>query len=133
MNVVDIPITGLYAGILGLFVIPLSIHVIVNRYRAKIGLFDGGDEQLGKAMRVHGNFTEHVPLALILMVLAEFNEAPPEMMHTLGLVLVGARLFHVYGISMSAGLTVGRFLGVMGTWFVIAWSGGYSVARFIGF
>ncbi|MBT4891201.1 MAG: hypothetical protein HON65_16780 [Rhodospirillales bacterium] len=133
MTITGLPITGLYAGILGLFVIPLSIHVILNRYRAKIGIFDGGDEQLGKAMRIHGNFTEHVPLALILMILAEVNGSGPEMMHTLGLILLGSRLFHVYGLSMSAGPSVGRFVGVMGTWAVIAGSGGYCVARFIGF
>ncbi len=133
MTIGGLPITGLYAGILGLFVIPLSIHVVLNRYRAKIGIFDGGDEQLGKAIRVHGNFTEHVPLALIVMILAELNDGSQEMMHSLGLLLVGSRMFHVYGLSMSAGQSVGRFAGVLGTWTVIAVSSGYCVSRFIGY
>ena len=133
MTLAALPITGLYGGLLGLIVIPLSLHVVLNRYRAKIGIFDGGDEQLGKAIRVHGNFTEHVPLALILMLLAELNDGTPEMMHILGMVLLGSRLFHVYGLSMSVGQSVGRFLGVMGTWGVIAWSGGFSVILFLGY
>lgn len=133
MQDLSLPITGLYAGILGLFVIPLSIHVIVNRYRAKIGILDGGDPQLGKAIRIHGNFMEHVPIALILMALAEANGAEPEMMHSSGLVLVGARLFHMWGLSMSTGPSVGRFVGVLGTWLVIAVGAGYGVARFIGY
>ncbi len=133
MTLENVAITGLYAGILGLFVIPLSAHVILNRYRAKIGLFDGGDPQLGKAIRIHGNFTEHVPLALILMVLAELGGAEPEIMHTMGMILVGARLFHVYGLGISTGQSVGRFLGVMGTWLVIGGAGLYNVAKFIGF
>jgi len=133
MTLSGLPITGLYAGLLGLIVIPLSLHVVINRYRAKIGIFDGGDEQLGKAIRVHGNFTEHVPFALILMILAEMNDGTPEMMHILGMVLLGARMFHVYGLSMSAGPSVGRFIGVMGTWGVIAVSGGFSVIQFLDY
>lgn len=133
MALENVAITGLYAGILGLFVIPLSIHIILNRYRSKIGLFDGGDPQLGKAIRIHGNFTEHVPLALILMMLTELNDAAPELMHAMGLVLVGARLFHVYGLSTNTGPSVGRFLGVMGTWLVVGGASLYNVARFIGF
>jgi len=133
MTLDNVAITGLYAGILGLFVIPLSAHVIINRYRAKIGIFDGGDPQLGKAIRIHGNFTEHVPLALILMLVTELNGAEAEMMHAIGLILVGARLFHVYGLGVSTGQSVGRFLGVMGTWFVIAGAGLYNVTKFIGY
>lgn len=133
MSLDNVAITGLYAGILGLFVIPLSAHVILNRYRAKIGLFDGGDPQLGKAIRIHGNFTEHVPLALILMLASELNGAEAEIMHALGVILVGARLFHVYGLGISTGQSVGRFLGVMGTWLVIGGAALYNVAHFLGF
>ncbi len=133
MTFTELPITGLYAGLLGLFVIPLSFHVTLNRYRAKIGIFDGGDEQLGKAIRMHGNFTEHVPMALILMILAELNGGGPQLMHILGLVLLGSRMVHIYGMFMSVGPSVGRFVGVMGTWSVIACSGGYCVIRYFGY
>ena len=52
----------------------------------KIGLLDGDDPQHGKEIRIHGNFTEHVPFALILMILVELNDAEPELMHTMGIV-----------------------------------------------
>ena len=55
-------ITAVYAGILALMLVMLGILVVKNRYRAKVGLFDGGDEQLGQAIRVHGNFAEYLPV-----------------------------------------------------------------------
>jgi hypothetical protein len=133
MLLANLPITGLYAGLISLFVIPLGIHVVINRIRSHIGIFDGGDEQLVKAMHILSNFTEHVPLALIVMILAELSGAEPEMMHLMGAILIGARSFHIYGLSMSAGPSIGRFIGAMGTWGVIAFSGGFCVTRYLGY
>ena len=48
----------------------LSMRMISNRVRARVNLLDGGDEALTRAMRVHGNFAEYVPFALLLMALA---------------------------------------------------------------
>ena len=76
--------TGLYAGLLGLLLIVLSMRVVQNRWRAKVGLGHGGDKALRKAIRIHGNFIEYVPLALLLMALIEMNGAQPPWLHGLG-------------------------------------------------
>ena len=66
------PITALYAGLLAPLFLLLSVRVIRQRRGAKVAVRgDGGDAMLLRRMRVHANFAEYVPLALLLMALAE--------------------------------------------------------------
>ena len=70
------PITALYAALLaGIFVI-LSVRVIAARRGSGAPLGDGGNPELLRRIRVQGNFSEYVPLALILLALAEGLQAP---------------------------------------------------------
>ena len=119
MNAIAVPVTGLYAGVLALFMVALALRVIRNRVRAKVGLFDGGDEGLGRAMRVHGNFIEYVPMALILMALVEINGAPAWALHAWGGGIIVSRLFHAYGLTTSSSRSLGRTLGMVLVWAVI--------------
>jgi len=112
-------VTTLYAGILGLLYIGLSLFVIRGRFKYRVGVGDGGDDALFKRIRLHGNFIEYVPFALILMVLAEREGAPEQWMHGLGLALVVGRLLHIYGFSRTDGTSFGRFVGTVITFFVI--------------
>ena len=126
----SVAVTGLYAGILGIVFIVLSMRVINNRVRAKVNLLDGGDEALRRAMRVHGNFAEYVPFALLLMALAEIQGASGLFMHVLGTGLIVCRLCHAYAITATTGRTSTRFIGVAGTFGIIIAAGGYSIYRF---
>ena len=63
--------TAIYAAILGLPAAILTVNVIVNRVRAKVDVADGGVAALGQAIRAHGNFAEHTPLALLLIGLVK--------------------------------------------------------------
>ncbi|MGB0751287.1 MAG: MAPEG family protein, partial [Gammaproteobacteria bacterium] len=61
-------ITALYAGILGVIMVLLSLRVIVvARARAHIPYGDGGKDELTPVVRAQGNFAEYVPLALLLI------------------------------------------------------------------
>ncbi len=126
----SVAITGLYAGILGIVFFVLSMRVINNRVRAKVNLLDGGDEALTRAMRVHGNFAEYVPFALLLMALAEIQGGSGLFIHVLGTVLIVCRLSHVYAITATTGQNPFRFIGFAGTFCVIFAAGGYSIYRF---
>lgn len=95
------PITALYAGLLAPLFILLSIRVIQKRRGARVGLGDGGDGELLRRMRVHANFAEYVPLALLLMALAESLKTDARMLHGLGIALVVGRIVHAYGVSQS--------------------------------
>ena len=111
-----IPITGLYGGLLALLILVLSVLVSVNRARSKVDLGDGGEGALRRAIRVQGNAIEYVPLALILMGIAEVNGLTPMVLHIVGIVLFAARLAHAAGLGRHDGVSAARLVGTAGTW-----------------
>jgi hypothetical protein len=92
-------ITGLYAALLGLMFLALSVHVTKGRIGYKISLGDGGNDDLATRIRIHGNFAETVPFALILMMLVEMHGAPLASLHAMGIILIVARTLHGYGMK----------------------------------
>jgi len=118
MNAFPVPITAVFAGLLALMLVGISVRVTVLRARKKINLFDGGDEQLGRAIRVQGNFIEYVPMALALMALIEWTGAAPWLVYVTGAVLLAARVVHAFGLYSS--VFPARVAGTSITWIVIA-------------
>lgn len=92
-------VTALYAAILALVFVGLSVRTIRLRRGSRVAIGDGGDKQLARAMRVHANFAEYVPLALLLIFLLEAGGAPPLAIHLLGAALLAGRLLHAWGVS----------------------------------
>jgi uncharacterized membrane protein YecN with MAPEG domain len=111
---------ALYAGILGLIYVPLGFRIALMRGRFKVGIGDGGNAELARAIRVHGNFIEYVPIALILLFAVEALAYPAWSVHALGVVLVVARLGHLWGLGGSIGISIGRTAGMTLTWLMIA-------------
>ncbi len=109
----------LYAALLGLLLIALSVNVVLARRRYRVGLGVGDDEGMHQAVRVQANFAEYVPLAVVLLVLSELSGLPIGAVHAAGIVLVTSRLLHAWGLSRSPGRTFGRFYGTAGTWLVM--------------
>ncbi|MGQ0677539.1 MAG: MAPEG family protein [Rhodospirillales bacterium] len=112
-------ITAIYAGLLGLLLLVLSINVIRLRWKHQQGIMDGGHRDLARAIRVQGNFTEYVPLALILMFFVEAAQYPAAAIHAFGLALVAGRCAHAWGLSRSETRTPGRAAGVTLTFAVL--------------
>ena len=112
-------ITGFYAGLLALVYIALIFNVIAKRLKFGIGLGSAENHILDKAVRVHGNFAEHVPFALLLMALCDYNGTDPIYLHAMGIVLVIARILHAYGLTKTSVRSFGRSVGVVGTALVI--------------
>ncbi|MBA5776345.1 MAPEG family protein [Stappia sp. F7233] len=92
-------ITPIYAGLLGLVFLVLSIRVIRVRRGERVSLGDGGSKILLRRQRAHGNFAEYTPLVLILMALAEIQSAPFLLLHLTGLCLLCGRLSHAYALG----------------------------------
>jgi hypothetical protein len=115
----SVHITALYAGLTGLLFLGCVIQVVRQRVRAGVGIGDGGDERLLRAIRVHGNLAEYAPIVLLLLLVCELNGGRPWLLHVLGGVFVLSRLAHAYGLSGSAGRSPGRFAGTVGTWAVL--------------
>jgi len=112
-------ITAGYAGLCGLLLIVLSYRVVRLRRRLKVGIGTGGQEELARAIRVQGNFTEYVPLILVLLALAEIQGLTGWAMHLAGAALVFGRVLHAWGLGQSAGRSPGRFVGTSLTWLVL--------------
>jgi len=118
----------LYAGILGLMNIVLA--VLAGRLRGSTGISvgDGGNSELTVAMRRHGNFSEFVPLALILLVLLEIAGVASTAIYVLGGLLVLARVCHAIGIKANSMQNSLRIVGaavtallsvVMSVWAIV--------------
>jgi uncharacterized membrane protein YecN with MAPEG domain len=88
-----------YAAILVLMFVFLSVRVIQMRASAKIGIGTGNDPAMERRIRVHGNFAEYVPLALLLLAFMEMQQQSRYLIHILCIVLVVARIVHAIGVT----------------------------------
>ena len=113
-------ITAIYAGLLAVFFIILSVRVIGVRQSARVAVGDEGNLALRRRIRAHGNFAEYVPMAIVLMGLAEGLFAPPLLLHAMGVALVAGRLLHATGISRVDEKLWLRITGMTLTFAVIA-------------
>jgi uncharacterized membrane protein YecN with MAPEG domain len=93
-------VTPLYAGILTLWFVLLSVRVM-NLRRGGVAFGDRGDITMTRVIRAQANFAEYVPLALLLMGFLEVTRHSIYMLHALGIILVVARVLH--GLALSYG------------------------------
>ena len=105
-------ITALYAGLNGLILLVLAIRVARQRGVSKVGIGTGGDAVLERAIRIHGNAVESIPIVLILLGLAEACGSKPLLLHGIGIALTLGRLFHIWGLTRSSGASFGRVAGM---------------------
>jgi len=108
-------ITAFYAGLLGLIGIVVAFQCGRLRGKLNVPIGDGGDRGLLLAMRRHSNFTEWVPIALILIALLEMNGVSRYAIHALGAGLVIARIAHALGLRPDTLTNPARFVGAAGT------------------
>lgn len=125
-------VVTLYAGLLGLFYVYLSVRTIGFRRKAQISIGDGGDQEMLRAIRMHANFAEYTPLALVLLVLMELQNSPTGLLHVLGCLLVLARVAHAYGISSVQAPGKFRVGGMAGTFTTLVISSLWLVSAFVG-
>ena len=114
-----LPITAFYAALCALVFAGLTLGVVRARMRSKVLLGTGGDRMLERAVRAHANFSEFVPLALVLLALAEGLGLAAWALHALGAVLVLARIVHGIGISREPDVAALRGLGAVLTLSVV--------------
>ncbi|MGY0579906.1 MAG: MAPEG family protein, partial [Paraglaciecola chathamensis] len=113
------PITAFYGGLLGITFMYLSILVIQGRRSGKISLGDGGDNHFLGVIRAHANFAEYVPLILVLMLVAEINQAHVAVLHSAGVALLIGRLVHAYGLKHHSGASWQRVSGMLLTFIAL--------------
>jgi uncharacterized membrane protein YecN with MAPEG domain len=113
-------VTPLYAALLGLWLLVLSVRVIDARRVARVSLGSGGNTKLERAIRGQANFVEYVPVALIMLLVLELARFSIYLLHLLGVTLLIARLLHGYAFAFSAHFRFGRVAGAALTFIVLA-------------
>jgi uncharacterized membrane protein YecN with MAPEG domain len=94
-----LPITLTIAAAAALLNIWIASRVGTLRRRHKILIGDGSNPLLTARMRAHGNFSEYVPLFVILLGLVELAEGSPAWLWGVGALFVLGRILHVFGMD----------------------------------
>ena len=110
-------VTTIYAGLLALLIVWLSLRVIGLRRGRRIRLGDGGDPELQGAIRAQANATEYIPLSILLLFLLEMSGGHVALLHAGGLAIVAGRVLHARGLLTDP--LRWRVLGMQFTLFAI--------------
>ena len=117
-----VPVTALYGALNAFLTIALAANVSRVRVKHKIFRGDGGNAEVANAVRAHGNNIEHVPLALLLLLIAELCGGSSVVLHISGGALLVARLGHAFGFIKTSPL---QAVGAMSTLAIQAMLAGY--------
>lgn len=121
-----LPLTLCTAGLCVGLQFGLTALVIARRARTGISLLDGGDTTLARRMRAHGNFTETVPIALLLLALLELAGAGRWPLAAVAVLLVFGRALHAVGVLQS-GDGLARRAGMVATLLALSLLGAASL------
>jgi uncharacterized protein len=125
-------VTPIYAGLLAFLYLFLSYSIIRLRRRQNVSVGDGGDPLFLRRMRAHGNFAEYVPLALLVMAMAELQGAGAATLHAIGGLLLAGRLVHGWCFLFTDRNLKARVAGMAMTLLAIALGGGVSLWAGLG-
>jgi uncharacterized membrane protein YecN with MAPEG domain len=119
-----------YAALLALLFVALSVRTLRLRRRLRIAIGDAGNQTMLRAMRVHSNFAEYVPLGIVLLYFVEARGAPPALVHGLCLCLLTGRISHAIGVSQADENFRFRVAGMALTFTTLIVSSGYLLLVF---
>lgn len=89
-----LPITAAAALVNGIWFLLMTINVALMRRRKRISLGDGDDRVVTRAIRGHGNASEQIPIALIVLALCEMRGSPDAMLAAAAITFTLGRLSH---------------------------------------
>lgn len=90
------------------------IRIVRLRVGAKVIHGDGGHPLLAHRMRAHANFTENVPLTLILIAGIELSGRGGQWLAIAGAIYLLARIAHAFGMDKDKE-NLPRAVGMVGT------------------
>lgn len=117
-------VTALYGALNALFNIYLANNVSSARKKHKVSIGVGDSPEVLLASRIHSNNAEFVPLAIVMLLLAELLGGSSLVLHLCGGGLLLARVFHAIGMPRKAP-NFFRFTGIALTWALIAGVAGW--------
>lgn len=113
-------ISPIYASLLAALIVFLAYRVTVFRRAENIAIGDDkGSKAMKSAVRAHANAVENIPVGILLLVILELNHLNPVLQHAFGVIFLGARVAHAYGLSKRNGPSKGRFYGTLFSWLTL--------------
>src|SRR5690554_5279245 len=115
-----VPVTAVFAAVIGLLLLVLSAQVVKYRYKYRLGMGVNDDPGFEAAVRAQANLVEYAPIALIMLAIAELNGVSGSFIYWTGMALVTGRILHAFGMIKGHGKSHwARFSGILLTWFAI--------------
>jgi uncharacterized membrane protein YecN with MAPEG domain len=111
-------VTALYGSLNAILNVYLANRVSNVRRHQKVSLGTGESNELLVAVRVHANNAEFVPLAIVILLLAELCGGASLGLHVAGGLLLVARVLHAIGLPKRSPNPF-RVAGTALTWFGI--------------
>lgn len=122
-----VPVVALYAALNAIWNIALAARVSSLRRRERVSIGVGTSKPLEIAVRTHANNAEFVPMALVLLLIAELMGGSSFWLHVAGGSLLVGRVLHVIGMPRRSP-NPGRFIGTALTWTTIVGSACWCIA-----
>ncbi len=104
-------ISTIFTSVCLILYLLLSVNAAMTRRRSGLAIGEKDNENLARAVRAHGNFSEYTPLFLISFVLLESVQASSNYLILVGLFFLLGRIFHAY--SMFSRKELFRALGMI--------------------
>lgn len=88
----------IFVAVNGLFLVAVSVSISLLRIKHRVSYGDGGNTTLRKAIRIHMNGVEQVPIFGLLLLALALIGVSEMYMAALVYVFTAARLSHGYGM-----------------------------------
>lgn len=125
-------VTALHAALLMALFLALTFRVFAERYRTQVMIGTGGDARLERAVRLHGNFAEYVPVFLVALLAAELCGAATWALHAAGLAMLAGRALHAAGMWRAPDIRPLRGAGMLLTLAGLLGAGGLALGGGLG-
>ena len=114
---------ALWAGLLLLLLVVLSLLVVRQRSKHAVVLGDEGVPELARATRAFGNAAEYAPAGMAALAVLALVQTPALVLHVTGATLFLGRVAHAIGLSLTGGPSIGRTAGMVATWLALIFAG----------
>ena len=121
----SVSITAIYGAFNAVLSVALAANVTRVRAKTEVFLGTASSEDLLRAVRRHGNNAEYVPLALVMLLVAELAGGRATVLHAFGALLSVGRITHAIGVGAKPSPL--RAIGAVMTWVMIISASIYAV------